>query len=53
MPRSQITWRRNLRSAVIVVWELLRDGLQFIDVIARSRTGVAAEVLFSRKELPY
>jgi len=48
----QIAWRRNLRS-VLVVWELLRDGLQFMNVVARRRTAVAAEVLFLRKQLAY
>jgi len=45
----QIAWRRNIRF-VLVVWELLRDGLQFMNVVARSRTAVAAEVLFLRKQ---
>src|SRR5437016_6204918 len=48
----QIAWRRNLHS-VLVVWELLRDGLQFMNVVARRRTAVAAEVLFLRKQLAY
>jgi hypothetical protein len=48
----QIAWRRNLRS-ILVVWELLRDGLQFMNVVARRRTAVAAEVLFLRKQLAY
>ena len=48
----QVAWRRNLHS-VLVVWELLRDGLQFMNVVARRRTAVAAEVLFMRKQLAY
>ena len=48
----QIAWRRNIHS-VLVVWELLRDGLQFMNVVARRRTAVAAEVLFLRKQLAY
>ena len=48
----QIARRRNIRS-VLVVWELLRDGLQFMNVVARRRTAVAAEVLFLRKQLAY
>jgi len=48
----QIAWRRNLHS-VLVVWELLRDGLQFMNVVARRRTAIAAEVLFLRKQLAY
>jgi len=48
----QIAWRRNIRF-VLVVWELLRDGLQFMNVVARPRTAVAAEVLFLRKQLAY
>ena len=39
--------------ALTVLWELLRDGLQFLNVVARSRTAVAAEVLFLRKQLAY
>ena len=53
MLRFQVAWRRNLRSVVSVVWELLRDGLQFMNVAARSRTAVAAEVPFLRKQLAY
>src|SRR5208283_4770061 len=37
----------------MVLWELLRDGLQFLSVAARSRTAQAAEVLFLRKQLTY
>jgi len=48
----QIAWRRNIRF-VLVVWELLRDGLQFMKVVARPRTAVAAEVLFLRKQFAY
>jgi putative transposase len=48
----QIAWRRNIHS-VLVVWELLRDGLQFMNVVARRRAAVAAEVLFLRKQLAY
>jgi putative transposase len=46
-------WQRNFHPSLTVLWELLRDGLQFINVIARSRTAVAAEVLFLRKQLAY
>jgi putative transposase len=53
MFRVQFAWRHSVRSVIIVVWELLRDGLQFMNVIARSRTAVAAEVLFLRKQLAY
>lgn len=53
MFRFQIAWRRNVRSVLTVLWELLRDGLQFISVVARPRTEVAAEVLFLRKQLAY
>src|SRR6201984_1714595 len=49
----QIAWRRNVPSVLIVFWELLRDGLQFMNVVARPRTEVAAEVLFLRKQLAY
>jgi putative transposase len=53
MFRPRIAWRRDFRSFLTVVWELLRDGLQFINVVSRSRTAVAAEVLFLRKQLAY
>src|ERR1700747_3753662 len=49
----QIAWRRNVPSVLIVFCELLRDGLQFMNVVARPRTEVAAEVLFLRKQLAY
>src|ERR1017187_1417063 len=53
MFRSRIAWRRDFRSFLTVVCELLHDGLQFMNVVARSRTAVAAEVLFLRKQLAY
>jgi putative transposase len=46
-------WQRNFRPILTVLWELLRDGLHFLNVAARSRTAVAAEVLFLRKQLAY
>jgi hypothetical protein len=46
-------WQRKVRLILTVLWELLRDGLQFLNVVARSRTAVAAEVLFLRKQLAY
>jgi hypothetical protein len=46
-------WQRYFRPSLTVLWELLRDGLQFLNVVARSRTAVAAEVLFLRKQLAY
>ena len=45
--------QRNFRPNLTVLWELLRDGLQFLNVVARSRTAVAAEILFLRKQLAY
>jgi hypothetical protein len=33
--------------------ELLRDGLRFLKTISRSRTALAAEILFLRKQLAY
>src|SRR5438270_5849418 len=53
MFRHRIAWERSVGSVWIAVWELVQDGLQFIGVIARSRTAVAAEVLFLRKQLAY
>src|ERR1022692_2941063 len=52
LPRRSV-WQRNFRPILTVLWELLRDGLQFMNVVARSRTAVAAEVLFLRKQLAY
>src|ERR1039458_9415513 len=46
-------WQRNFRPSLTVLWELLRDGLQFLKVVVRSRTAVAAEVVFLRKQLAY
>ena len=46
-------WQRNVRPVLTVLWELLRDGLQFLNVVVRSRTAVAAEVVFLRKQLAY
>src|SRR5271167_307078 len=46
-------WQRYCRASLTVLWELLRDGLQFLNVAARSRTALAAEVLFLRKQLAY
>src|SRR5208283_1765045 len=45
-------WQRYCRASLTVLWEL-RDGLQFLNVAARSRTAVVAEVLFLRKQLAY
>src|SRR5208283_3348157 len=45
--------QRYCRASLTVLWELLRDGLQFVNVAARSRTAAAAEVLFLRKQLAY
>jgi|ERR1035438_9844562 hypothetical protein len=50
-PRS--VWQRSFRPILTVLWELLRDGLQFLNVAARSQTAVTAEVLFLRKQLAY
>jgi len=53
MFRFQMAWKRNVHSVLIVLWELLQDGFQFKNVAARSRTAVAAEILFLRKQLAY
>ena len=53
MLKLQAAWRRHFGSVLTVIWELLRDGWQFMYVIARPRTAVAAEVLFLRKQLAY
>src|ERR1017187_2130759 len=46
-------WQRNFRPSLTVLWELLRDGLQFLNVVVRPRTAVAAEIVFLRKQLAY
>jgi hypothetical protein len=46
-------WQRNFRPSLTVLRELLRDGLQFLNVVVRSRTAVAAEVVFLRKQRAY
>ena len=46
-------WQCNIRPILTVLWELLRDGWQFLNVVARPRTAVAAEILFLRKQLAY
>ena len=46
-------WQRIFRPSLTVLWELLRDGLHFLNVVARSRTAVAAEVVFLCKQLAY
>ena len=54
MFQFEVIRRRYLRSVIIiVVWEMLRDGLQFMNAVASSRKAMAAEVLFLRKQLAY
>jgi hypothetical protein len=38
MFQFQIAWRCNVRSVLIVIWELLRDGLQFM-YVSRTNSG--------------
>jgi hypothetical protein len=51
LPRC--VWQRYFLPSLTVLWELLRDGVQFLNVAARSRTALAGEVLFLRKQLAY
>jgi hypothetical protein len=44
---------RNLCSGFSTMGELLRDGLQFLRTISRSRAALSAEILFLRKQLAY
>ena len=44
---------RDLRLGFSTLAELLRDGLRFVKTIPRSRTALAAEILFLRKQLAY
>src|SRR5271167_2011012 len=53
MSSLRCIWQCYFSPSLMVLWELLRDGLQFLSVAARSRTAVAAEVLFLRKQLAY
>ena len=48
-----LTLWRNLCSGFSIMWELLRDGLQFLRTISRSRAALTAEILFLRKQLAY
>src|SRR5664279_15654 len=42
MFQFQIAWRCNVRSVLIVIWELLRDGLQFM-YVSRTNSGCAPQ----------
>src|SRR5580704_16105698 len=53
MLRFQFGSRRDLRFAPTVVCELVRDGLQFVNFVSRSRADAAAEVLVLAKALAY
>ena len=44
---------RDLRLGFSTLAELLRDGLRFVKTIPRSRTALAAEILFLPKQLAY
>jgi hypothetical protein len=44
---------RELRLGFSTLAELLRDGLRFVKTIPRSRTALAAEILFLRKQLAH
>ena len=44
---------RDLCSGFSTMGELLRDGLQFLRTISRSRAALSAEILFLRKQLAY
>jgi len=46
------SWR-DPRSGFSTMRELLRDGVQFLDTISRSRAALSAEILFLRKQLAY
>jgi hypothetical protein len=43
----------EFRSRLAAFTELLSEGIRFLRTIARSRTALAAEVLFLRKQLTY
>ena len=44
---------RDLGSGFSTMGELLRDGVQFLSTISRSRGALSAEILFLRKQLAY
>src|SRR5690349_6663171 len=50
---SRLTPWRNVCSVFSTLWELLREGLQFLRTISQSRAALAAEILFLRKQLAY
>ena len=37
MSPLRCVWQRNVRPILTVLWELLRDGFQFLNIAARSR----------------
>jgi hypothetical protein len=41
------------RSGLATLTELLRDGIQFLMTITRSRAALGAKLLFLRKQLAY
>ena len=50
---SRLAPWRNVCSVFSTLWELLREGLQFLRTISESRAALAAEILFLRKQLAY
>ena len=50
---SHLTPCRSLCPAFSTLWELLRDGLQFLTTISHSRAALAAEILLLRKQFAY
>ena len=45
--------KRSLDSLLILITDLVTDGLLFFRLLFRSRTAVSAEVLFLRKQLAF
>jgi len=45
--------KRSLDSLLILITDLVTDGLLFFRLLFRSRTALSAEVLFLRKQLAF
>src|SRR5947207_1306015 len=53
MPRFFPNAKRSLDSLLILITDLVTDGLLFFRLLFRSRTALSAEVLFLRKQLAF
>src|SRR2546423_9499960 len=53
MPRFLPNAKRSLDPLLILITDLVTDGLLFFRLLFRSRTALSAEVLFLRKQLAF